>query len=304
MSTEDCRHKEGRCDRMVPLSRHTTAIVASNYVQGHTDAFDRNRLFAGLLIIGFLNGAVGRVAEGLRRGDLAEMIMNTFEISAIVWVAVIVAVVFLLRSGKLAATQADWLVATAATAGFLIPIAPLSWIALSGLAVYTLRTSPTGSFARRGGWILLALTVPMFWSRALFALFSDLILRFDAALVGWVLGTERIGNTIGFSDGTGYLWIAPGCSSLTNVSLAILCWVVFTQMFSRERSFHQVWWCLLACTAVVTINVARLSLIGIYPEHQGILHGMLGATVAGWVTLVAIVGICALGVRRDLSTQW
>jgi hypothetical protein len=287
---------------MISFLRHTAAIVRPDYAQYLAIALYRNWLFAGLLIVGFANGIVDRVADGLARSDVAELILNTFEISAIVWVALVVAVVFLLRSDRLAATPADSVVAAVTAAAFLIPMTPLSWIALSGFAIYTLRTSLPGSYAHRGAWIMLAITVPMFWSRAAFAILSDPILKFDALLVGWVIGTEHIGNTIGFADGTGYLWIAPNCSSLVNVSLAVLCWVLFTQIFTRERPFHHGWWCVVACSAVIVINVTRLSLIGLYPEHEGLLHGLLGATVANWATLIAIVGICVLGVRYDLST--
>jgi exosortase/archaeosortase family protein len=111
---------------------------------------------------------------------------------------------------------------------------------------------------------------------------------------------ERAGNTISFSDGSGYLWIAPACSSIANVSLAILCWVLFTQMFYRERPIRHAWWAVLACALVVAINVTRLSLIGLYQQHFDLLHGPVGATVANWLSFAAIIGICALGVKREI----
>jgi exosortase/archaeosortase family protein len=264
---------------------------------------DRNRLFAGLVIIGFANGIVARIADGLRSRSLVDAVMNTFDISAIIWIALVVGVVLLLRSPRLPVTKIDQLVAAGAAAAFLVPVAPLSWMALSGLAIYTCLTTPKGSFARRGGWILLAMTVPMLWSRAAFSLFSESILEFDAVLVGWTVGAERLGNTIAFLDGSGYLWIAPACSSITNVSLAVLCWILFTQLFYRERSPREIGWCVLACAAVVAINVTRLSLIAFNHKNYDIVHGTVGTTVANWLSLAAIVSICALGVRNDLSAR-
>lgn len=258
---------------------------------------NRHVLFAGLVVVGFLNGIAVRLVRDFREDSFTELVMNTFEISAIVWIALAVSVCFLHRSPQAPLTRADGIAATAATATFLIPIPPLSWIGLSALAAYVLHTSPRGSLAHRGGWILLALTVPMFWSRAAFVLLNDPILEIDALLVALIVGTERAGNTIGFSDGSGYLWIAPGCSSLTNVSLAILCWVLFTQLFYRDRPLRRAWWCVLACAAVVALNVARLSLIAAYPQYHDALHGPLGATLANWLTFAAIIGVCFLGVR-------
>jgi hypothetical protein len=273
-----------------PQSRHEHLIPAR---------FDRNHLFAALVAIGFANGIVIRLAEGFRNEELAKLVLNTFDISAIVWIALIVGIAFVLRPPRRAATSADQFVAAATASAFLIPISPLSWAAVSGLAIYTALTSPEGSFARRGGWILFAMTVPMLWSRMAFQLLSDSILAFDATLVGWIVNTERVGNAIASADGSGYVWVAPGCSSITNVSLAILCWVLFTQVFYRQRSVGKNWWCVLACSVVVAINVSRLSLIVIDEEY----HGFIGETVANWVTLVAIMGICAVGVRDAIPAR-
>jgi exosortase/archaeosortase family protein len=288
---------------MISVVRQDGATPPRGQAQPLSAVLDRGRLLAGLLVIGFVNGIVIRVGDAFDSRGLLDLVMNTFDISAIVWIALIVAIVFLLRSRSSPVRHTDQVVAASAAAAFLVPVAPLSWIALSGLAIYTLYTSPKGSFAHRGGAIVLAITVPMLWSRVAFSLLSDPILDFDAVLVGWTVGTERLGNTIGFSDGSGYLWIAPACSSLTNASLAVLCWVLFTQVFYRERTLGEQWWCALACLAVIALNVTRLSLIASYPEQQEVLHGPVGETVANWATLAAILGICALGVRHDLAAH-
>ena len=287
---------------MVP-GHPLTAGVLADTAHYFRLPLDRNELFAGLVVIGFANGILTRVVNEVRARELADVLMNTFQISAIVWVALLVGVSFLLRRPKAPLRHVDKAVAAGAAVAFLAPVAPLSWIALSALAVYILWTSPAGSFPERGGWILLAMTVPMFWSRVMFSLLSDFILEFDAILVGWIAGIERAGNAIAFADGSGYLWIAPACSSLHNVSLAILCWVLFAPLFYRERRLRQAWWSALACAAVVAINVARLSLIALYREHFDLLHGPVGAGVANWLTLVAIIGVCALGAKHDLSAR-
>jgi hypothetical protein len=57
-----------------------------------------------------------------------------------------------------------------------------------------------------------------------------------------------------------------------------------------------VWWCLAACSAVIVINVTRIALIDLHPEHFE-----LGAGVASFLALVAIVGINLIRVRGDLK---
>jgi exosortase/archaeosortase family protein len=166
-----------------------------------------------------------------------------------------------------------------------------------------LRFFYAGAPARRAAFVILAITVPMFWSRLAFAMLSDWILQADALLVSLIVGTERIGNTIGFADNPGYVIIVPSCSSLADVFLAVLGWALFTQALTRRPSLKDVWWCLAACSAVIVINVTRIALIGLHPEHFELIHGAVGASVASFLTLAAIVGINLIRFRGDLFAR-
>jgi exosortase/archaeosortase family protein len=129
-------------------------------------------------------------------------------------------------------------------------------------------------------------------------------LQADAILVSWITGTERAGNTVGFADGSGYLFILPPCSSLANVSLAVLGWALFAQAFAVRPSLNDVLWCLAACVAVVVINVTRIALICLHPEHFELFHGAAGASVASFLSLAAIIGSNLIRVRRDLLARF
>jgi hypothetical protein len=270
-------------------------------VGARTTSINRNGLFATLCVVGFINGNLSRVLKLFNDGEAVSALVNTLEISVIVWAALIVGVALLRRPPASTLLPADGALAMVAAAAFLVPLAPLSWIAVSGLALRLVLTTRPGSHPHRGACILLAMTIPMFWSRALFALLSDQILAFDAILVAWIGGTERAGNAVSFADGSGYLWIAPACSSIANVSLAILCWVLVTRLVNRRRRPGAAWWAVAACAAVIAVNVTRLSLIDLYSEAFDLLHGPVGSTVANWLTFAAIIGICILGVRHDLT---
>jgi hypothetical protein len=170
-----------------------TAARIQERVASRIDPIERGRLFAGLALIGFANGISHRVVEALRE-DPGQAFLHAFDIGAVVWIALFTSVYMLGRQQRQAASRNDMLAAGLAFAAFLAPVPPLSWVALSGLGIYIASSSPAGSASRRGAWILLALTVPMFWSRILFLLMSDTILRFDAVLVGLILGTGRSGT--------------------------------------------------------------------------------------------------------------
>lgn len=209
----------------------------------------------------------------------------------------------LLRAPREPLTRTDSIVAACALGAFALPLGSASWVALTGLALYLLRDAValrgcSPSPVHRGAWVLLAITGAMFWGRLLLSSASGPILGADALLVGRLAGTETVGNTVRFADGAGYVWIAPGCSSLANISLAILCWVLFAQSRGFGWSLGGVGWCLLACLCVVAINVARIGLMVLYREHFDLIHGPTGATVASWLSVAAVLGVCLYGTRR------
>jgi exosortase/archaeosortase family protein len=263
----------------------------------------RGEFFAGWFILGFSNGIFERVARMIADIPFENAILATFGISVLVWIACFIAVSLLLRQPPEPVTRNDLILGVAVTVAVLIPSAKVSWIALTGLGLYGLRCFEAGAPARRAAFVILAVTVPMFWSRLVFAMLSDLILQADAILVSLIAGTERVGNTVGFADNSGYLVILPACSSLTDVSLAVLGWALFTQALTRRPSLKDVWWCLAACSAVIVINVTRIALIGLHPEHFELIHGAVGADVASFLALVAIVGINLIRVRGDLFAR-
>jgi len=284
----------GRVDAL-----NARGVIVAPYFSNIGQAVRRGEFFAGLFILGFSNGIFERIAWAIANVTIANAILVTFGISVLVWVACFIAVSLLLRQPPEPMTRNDLILGVAVFVAVLVPSARASWIALTGLGIYGLRCFEAGAPARRAAFVILAVTVPMFWSRLVFAMLSDWILRADAILVSLIVGTERVGNTVGFADNSGFLFILPACSSLADVSLAVLGWALFTQALTRRPTLKDVWWCLAACSAVIVINVTRIALIGLHPEHFELIHGAVGAGVAGFLALVAIVGINLIRVRGD-----
>jgi hypothetical protein len=186
----------------------------------------------------------------------------------------------------------------------MLPFDALSWMALTGLALYILcdpsvsHGTSVPSHAHRGAWILLAVTGATLWGRLLLLCANGPVLRADAVLVGWLTGMDTLGNTVRFAGSGDYVWIAPPCSSLANISLAVLCWVFFAQLRALRWSLRHAGWCLLACISVIAINVTRIGLTVLHPEQFDLIHGQPGATVANWLTVAAVLGICSWGTHR------
>ena len=187
----------------------------------------------------------------------------------------------------------------------------INWMAVTGLCLYVLLFTrdeqgtrilfgPRSSPRRRAAMIIMALTVPMLWSKVLFSFLAKYFLEIDASLVGWIMGTPRLGNVLRFADGSGNMVVFPGCSSLANLSLAFLCWVTMTQWLDRRFRREDILWCGLACCAVVVINVTRMAIMGQSQWYYQTFHNGWGAPLVNAIELLFIVGFTMIGVRREL----
>ena len=259
----------------------------------------RGEYFGWLFILGCVNGLTSRIIQSVDRLGWAGAFFNTFEISLIIWISCIAGIIFIVRDRTTGLSSLELCLGAGFVVLVFLPIGPLSWLAVTGLSLYLLVCTDVAT-CRRGASILLATTVPMLWSRMLFRFFANLILGADAALVSWFLGTERSGTIVEFADRSGDLVILPACSSLANVSLAFLCWIALSQLVCHKKSVYDFFWCLLACGAVIAVNVTRMAISGLSQWHYATFHGPWGDALTNITILGLIVGISALGVRREL----
>lgn len=259
----------------------------------------RGEFFGGLFALGCASGLASRAIQSIHSLGWMDALLGTFEISVIVWISCAAGVSLVLQDRTIGIRSSELALGIAFVLLVILPIGPISWLAITALSFYII-ISFEASSTRRGALILLATTVPMFWSRLLFHFFAELILRIDAALVGWMLHTRRVGDIVEFADGSGVLVILPSCSSLANVSLAFLCWVTISQLVSHKNSGYDLFWPLMACFSVVAVNVTRISCMGLSQWHYAMLHASWGAAITNTAILSLMVGICVLGVRREL----
>ena len=260
----------------------------------------RDELFAGLCFLACINGLGGRVIQSINRLGWTAALLDSFDTSAISWCACGIGLFFLLREKHDAIRAADVAVAAVSLILIMLPTAGMSWLALTGLSLYILLFTNPHPSRTRGAVILLAVTVPMLWSPLAFHFFGTPILKFDASLVGGVLGTDRVGNMVRFADASGYMTIWPACSSIVNVSYALVIWVVIAQMAGRRWSSLDLLWCAAVCAAMVIVNVIRLSLMGLSVGYYSAIHNPWGDSIVNLVSLSLAVGISLIGVRHAL----
>jgi hypothetical protein len=276
--------------------------AANNTLPASEKAFLRNDLFFGLLLLGCANGLVWRALEAIKQRGWPDAILNTFDVSAIVWLSCVFGVILLsaARTKRCEINKRDWAIGSASLALMFVPIGACSWIAVTCICLYLLVDRPDED-TRRGAAILLAVTAPMLWTRLIYHFFAPPVLAFDARLVSTILGTTRQGNVVGFADHSGNLIIEIPCSSLANVSLALLCWIAVSQFVKHKPRRSDIFWCAAACFSVILVNVLRMAAMGTSVPVYEAIHGALGSAVVNLLVSGLIVGFTSLGVRGELS---
>ena len=93
------------------------------------------------------------------------------------------------------------------------------------------------------------------------------------------------------------------CSSFHNISHAALAWVALTQILGRDLGIKDVFWCGFVMILAGSVNLARLSMMALWPEYFDTIHGPLGGQIAGTLTIILIAFVCIFGQRRELFAR-
>jgi exosortase/archaeosortase family protein len=266
------------------------------------EAIPRHDFFAILFIAGCANGLLGRLIQGFQFSDWEGALAGA-DINVIILLACFAGISLVSTKTPERVQRLDLVVALVFLVLVALPIFPLSWMAVTGLSLYILLFANNNPARVRGALILLAMTAPMLWSRLLFQIFAKPILDIDASLVSLLLGTQRTGNMVGFLDGSGYMIVLPACSSLANMSLALLCWVTITQWVGHRWVARDVLWAGLACASVIAVNVTRISLMGFSYHHYEMIHSSWGDMITNTIMLALMVGVTVLGARREIFAR-
>jgi exosortase/archaeosortase family protein len=289
----------------VNTSTNVLSMKARGPLAGLRNSTTRDELFAGLCILACANGLWGRVMMSLREGGWWDAVFN-FDISAIVLFACVGAVWLLLRDKNGEIRVADLAVSAALIVFTLLPIPALGWMALTGLGLYILMLASGSPSRKRAAVLMLAITVPMLWTPLLIQFFERPVLGVDASFVAWLIGSHRAGNMVAFSHGSGYVTIAPACSSITNLALAFLCWIGVMQWANHRWSRNDILWALVVCSSAVAINIMRVALVAHSREYYELFHNQywdVTSAIANVLTMAAAVGLSVLGARRELFSR-
>ena len=261
-------------------------------------------LFAWLFLLLALNSIAGQIGRTIAVQGFADGLIGLYGVSAIVWAAIGAGIAILRRDqGELAPRRPDLIALAAGCAAALVPFATASMVALSLVSLYAIVTSEPGSPLRRSALVFLAVTAALLWGRVVLATFSRPLLDIDASFVALLLGADRRGNMIWFAGEPLRLIIAPGCSSLQGISLALLLWVVINQLFAVPFNWKASAWCAVALATTFAINVLRIGAMLIFPDRFDAIHSGWGYHLSMWLTLIVVSLLCLYGARREIFAR-
>ena len=265
---------------------------------------DRSVVFAVALIVATLNGLAPRMAQSVDTFGFTGSIANMFGISAIVLFAL-----FAMFAISTAGDEreniglADVVVVSGVFVATLIPHFIFSSVALFGGALYLWATSRKGSRSSRISTVALALSCTVLWSLVLIRIFGLEVMKLDTLFMATVFGLEQVGNTFRSADGGTRYVVGGSCSSIANISLAVILTATLSQLLEVKVNKTIILAGLAAIGAVVFINSVRLASLGYYPQNFEYLHVGGGRILFGWATMIAVLIIISLGIIRASQTR-
>jgi len=178
----------------------------------------------------------------------------------------------------------------------VLPIAIAAAAMVPVVGAYLFRRSAPGTLDRRFAVIVLALSGPVFFGPVVRVLLGPEWVKAETLLLAALFDLPTQGNVIMTEGGRTYV-VAGNCSSLHNISMAILVVASLSQLLDIRGA-----WKLAACTAlaslaVIAVNSVRLLMIAKMPDHFDYLHVGGGRTWFSWAAMLAMTGVTILSLR-------
>jgi exosortase/archaeosortase family protein len=262
-------------------------------------ALPRPIAFAGCSIIAAINARMSTVAASIGELGFQNSVFSLFHINAVIWFSFYAAWT-IARSPEAQEPyrQGDGPVLCALIIAILLPFPLLSASAGLAAGIWFLWTSKSASAGWRLAFILTAISAQQVFGRLFLALFSEIILEADLALVEIASGLQAHGNVLTRSNGS-ELIVAAGCSSVGNMSYAFLAWATAAQLFKLRFDKRLLLHVFGSLVAIFVLNSARLLSMAWFPEHFIFLHEGAGAAIFGWtgfLMLAVLIGIALFNI--------
>lgn len=221
--------------------------------------------------------------------------------------AIMATMYFITQATTVAVTLLDWVVFGCTVLLALWPIKYTSTLALTGISIYffyiirrteghtTTRCSvqhkDREDYLLAAASILFALSFSRLWSPLLLRVFANYFEQFDVFLLGNLLQTKTLGNTIDFLfEPNQQAFVAMGCTSFANLSSVVLLWLMVLRMIRiQPRLGIELRTLMLLLIVAIGINTLRISLMITTSYMYELVHGPLGASITAFLLTLCSV---------------
>jgi hypothetical protein len=275
--------------------------MASQPATARASGLARGDIFAVLFAVAMLNSVALRMETSLAAGPVFALV-TLLDVNAALWFSLYAIFrIALADEIREPARPGDKYVAAILLAASLVPVMLASAAALFAAAIYLLRATAPKTPLRKIALVGLAATGPLLWGPICLQIFGPEITRIEALLIGTATGLPTDGNVFRSFDGSATFVVAGGCSSLANISMALLLLVTLTQLLDIPLTKRVVPIAIAAVAATILVNTTRLACLGLSPDHMVYLHTGGGAQLFGWASFIlsgAVIGFGLIRVAR------
>ena len=263
----------------------------------------RAGVFAGAGVLAAINAEADPLIVAVRYQPLLNALVWLGGISAVTWFALFAALKIGLEGASRRLDRRDLAVLAVTVMAAFIPTAYGGSAGVLLTGGYVFATSRPGSADRRVAIVLLALTGPLVWGHILLNLFAAPILALDARIVGSAIGSSVDGNIVRFAGSDQSFLIGGPCSSVHNISLAIVLWATAAALFAIRVDRHYVLIGAAMVAWMFLLNIVRLAAIGLFPRDFDYLHIGYGAAMFGFAGLIGAAFLVGVGVLHAAKRQ-
>ena len=118
-----------------------------------------------------------------------------------------------------------------------------------------------------------------------------------------VIGTKVDGNIFQAAGRGGRFIIGDLCSSVHNMSLAIVLWTTAAMLFDIRIDRRYLLVGVAMAGFMFALNIARLATIGLFPAYFTYWHFGTGAALFGWAGLIGAALLAGWGVASAAARQ-
>ena len=254
----------------------------------------RSLIVVGLYFLGVANGLTDRVVNSIATEGILTALINTFDVSVVVIIAAITGLKLATRTPDQAINRLDWLVVAVYLLGLCLPRSFASMAALTFFAIWEGIRSRHSAAATAAASLFVGISVCLLWGKVALQLFALPILGADAALVANLLSVlqgdvvEYTYNVVNTARGQSLI-ILPPCSSLSNISYGLLCWMTVIRASRPSWQTADLAMVPVIVVGIILLNVLRMTLMGFSREFYLFIHGSAGTNVTNCLILILAI---------------